>query len=518
MIMFLSPGFAWMLVIPAAMIVLYLLKRKYVPRQTPSVFLWQKSLREQAANKPFQKLKKNILLVLQVLTAVLLALALMRPAVTGGEAGRTVFIFDVSGSMLAQTEGKSRLERAKVLAVRLMRELPAGEEITILTAGTAVRQVFSASDRREEAERAVAAIENERGGASLEQALSVAEAIQRQEGSTRTEATVWVFSDLFVPGNGVGVMNAAKGADNRAISSLTAENDGAFIRVANYGAETTVTLTVWADGQLINARELALPEGESIGAAFTIPDGARRIRAEIREGDALPQDNMLETFVKRDRTRRIALVGDNVFIESALKAGNQIQVIRTTEEALPATEADLYIRGTVPLIISRDPEGMSFSWGEKKEAEQMLTADPGAELTRGLGLDRVSLRSYYPLSGGQAALRCGEDTVMAVGEREAAIGFDLHDSNLPLKYDFPILIQKLTDKLLPDLPEETDPDEEINAEPMPREESDVRIVAPSVEPAEEQNGRRMGTELKDWLLLAVFLMLLAEWGVSRYVR
>ena len=113
MIRFLSPGSAWALAAPALILVLYLLRRRYLPRQVPSVFLWRKSLKDYAANRPFQRLMKNLLLPLQILAALALALALMRPAMPGGTAGKTVLIFDISGSMQAETGGRTRLETAK---------------------------------------------------------------------------------------------------------------------------------------------------------------------------------------------------------------------------------------------------------------------------------------------------------------------------------------------------------------------------------------------------------------------
>ena len=56
MLHFLSPGFAWALAAPALILVLYLLRRRFLPRQVPSVFLWRKSVKDYAANRPFQRL------------------------------------------------------------------------------------------------------------------------------------------------------------------------------------------------------------------------------------------------------------------------------------------------------------------------------------------------------------------------------------------------------------------------------------------------------------------------------
>ena len=153
MIRFLSPGFAWMLAAPVMIVVLYLLRRRFLPRQVPSVFLWRKSVRDYAANRPFQRLMKNLLLPLQALAALTLALALMRPALPGGTAGRSVFIFDIPGSMQAESGGRSRLEAAKEEALKRIGELPAEEEITMITAGDEYVTVEIAVPSRMSAEK-----------------------------------------------------------------------------------------------------------------------------------------------------------------------------------------------------------------------------------------------------------------------------------------------------------------------------------------------------------------------------
>ena len=99
MISFAAPQFAWFLAVPAGIVVLYLLRRKYLPRQVPSTFLWRSAIRDHAANKPLQRLRKNLLLPVQLLAALALAFALMQPYRTGGTASRTVMIFDLSAGM-----------------------------------------------------------------------------------------------------------------------------------------------------------------------------------------------------------------------------------------------------------------------------------------------------------------------------------------------------------------------------------------------------------------------------------
>ena len=78
MLTFAAPQFAWFLAVPAGIVVLYLLRRKYLPRLVPSTFLWRTAVRDHAANKPLQRLRRNLLLPVQFLAALVLALALRR--------------------------------------------------------------------------------------------------------------------------------------------------------------------------------------------------------------------------------------------------------------------------------------------------------------------------------------------------------------------------------------------------------------------------------------------------------
>ena len=64
---FLSPiAFAFAAAI-LVVVVFYLLKRKRVVKLVPSTLLWQKFLAETQASAPFQKLRHNWLLLLQIL-------------------------------------------------------------------------------------------------------------------------------------------------------------------------------------------------------------------------------------------------------------------------------------------------------------------------------------------------------------------------------------------------------------------------------------------------------------------
>src|SRR5271169_7175453 len=100
---FLSPfAFLFALTIPVV-VVFYLLKRKRVVRLVSSTLLWQKYLAETQASAPFQKLRKNWLLILQIILLALVVFALSRPyfATKARPSQLRVVILDASASMQA---------------------------------------------------------------------------------------------------------------------------------------------------------------------------------------------------------------------------------------------------------------------------------------------------------------------------------------------------------------------------------------------------------------------------------
>ena len=112
---FLAPAaFAFAATI-AVVIVFYLLKRKRTVKLVSSTLLWQKFLAETQANAPFQRLRHNWLLMLQLLLLLFVILALSRPYFAGKSTGGNLFvlILDASASMQSTDESPTRFEKAR---------------------------------------------------------------------------------------------------------------------------------------------------------------------------------------------------------------------------------------------------------------------------------------------------------------------------------------------------------------------------------------------------------------------
>src|SRR5450759_325786 len=119
---FASPlgGAAWAVLagVPVGIIALYFLKLRRRPVQVPSTLLWRRSIEDLHVNSLFQRLRRNLLLFLQLLAVALALLALAGPRLRGTTmpGQRFVVAIDDSASMAATDVAPSRLVKAKEAA------------------------------------------------------------------------------------------------------------------------------------------------------------------------------------------------------------------------------------------------------------------------------------------------------------------------------------------------------------------------------------------------------------------
>lgn len=571
---FLSPLWGLGFLSLGAIVALYLLKRRYRDFPVPSTFLWRKAQQDFSASHPFQRLRKNALLPLHLLLAAALVLGLMRPVLGGGQGGETVLIFDLSASMQAQEGEKSRLERAVEQARGILAGLKKEDAVTILAAGAAVRQPLSRSRDRDAAYRALRDLRAEDGGADLAGALSLAQAMEKELGPL----DIRVFSDTYAPPEGVSAVNAQTPLANAAALSFVVENGMGYARIANYGPAQTVRAACYAAGTLCDARTLSLAEGETAGVSLSVPDCAYAWVEIFPEGaDALAADNRAYWIPQLQKQYTVALLGvESVFLERALGLREDIRLVRAAAGD-ETVRADLYVYGDSPLIFSLDRDTEISAGPEQAPQGAMTLIDSRFP---GVSLEGVTLRAYRPLSqAGAAPLMLVQDQpVMIEASRAVALGFRLSDTNLPLKYDFPLLMQGVLSLLLPTaaadvgggecgegvtirLPGDMEsatvllPDGRRAAAAsadswgadapfadtgraglyaleitggvsagtryfslrVPENESDTRRLAPSVSGRAGGAAQAEGADLTPYCLLLALLLLLLEWEVSRRV-
>src|SRR3982750_3471377 len=194
---FLAPAaFAFATAIPVV-VVFYLLKRKRVVRLVPSTLLWQKFLAETQASAPFQRLRKNWLLILQLILLALAGFALARPffATKSKPAQLRVIVLDTSASMQATDETPSRFEKARAEALKWVDGLADNDQMVVLQAAANTEVKQSATSEKAALRRALQACASSDSPTRLVPALKMAESLVRDQRS----AEIHLFSDGAVP-------------------------------------------------------------------------------------------------------------------------------------------------------------------------------------------------------------------------------------------------------------------------------------------------------------------------------
>ncbi|GIW88415.1 MAG: lipoprotein [Isosphaeraceae bacterium] len=138
---------AWMVLaaVPLGIVLLYFLKLRRRPVLVPSTMLWKRSLEDLHVNSLFQRLRRSLLLMLQLAFVGLLLLALTGPRVQGlaRQGQRLVLAIDESASMGARDgdPGPTRLDEAKAEARKVIEAMEPGDLAMIVAFGTEARVV-----------------------------------------------------------------------------------------------------------------------------------------------------------------------------------------------------------------------------------------------------------------------------------------------------------------------------------------------------------------------------------------
>ncbi|HXT42085.1 MAG TPA: VWA domain-containing protein, partial [Candidatus Angelobacter sp.] len=180
---FLAPAAFFFAAAIPVVILFYLLKRKRVVRLVSSTLLWQKFLAETQASAPFQRLRHNWLLILQLLMLALAILALARPYFSGHLSGGNlqVVILDASASMQSTDEAPSRFEKARAGALKLVDGLRDTDRMVVLLAGANTEVKQSETSEKSLLRRAIQSSTATDSPTRLNEALKMADSLTRDK-------------------------------------------------------------------------------------------------------------------------------------------------------------------------------------------------------------------------------------------------------------------------------------------------------------------------------------------------
>ena len=161
--------------VPVGIIALYFLKLRRRPVQVSSTLLWQRSLEDLHVNSLFQRLRKNLLLFLQLLAVLLAMFALAGPQINGSTEPLTryILVIDESASMAASDVLPSRLEFAKAEARKIIDNMRRDDLAMIVAFSDTARVVSNYTSNRAQLRKKLSEIVPTQNTTSIREAIQV---------------------------------------------------------------------------------------------------------------------------------------------------------------------------------------------------------------------------------------------------------------------------------------------------------------------------------------------------------
>jgi hypothetical protein len=475
---FLAPAAALLALTLPAIVALYFLKIRRPTRIVPALHLWPDQIRDRQANVPWQRLRPSWLLFLQLLAAAVLVAAAVQPALPAGAAlaRHSIVLIDASASMQATDVAPSRLDVAKREANAIIDQLGPQDRMTVITIGPVARIVGSVTGDRDTLHRAVNAVAASNGAADLSAALAMAAGLVRAGDDARaylfTDGIVQPLRASFAAGLPFPVEYHRVGVsgENVGLTSLTvrtsAQSRAAYLHVQNFGQQPRSVSVEWrADGHLLDARPLTLAAGQAQDLIFPVPGDATSVTARLAGSDIFALDDAATAVARTPRAFRVLLVTPgNVFLEQALRLRSDLQVDVVAPAAYRASGAyaltvfDQFSPTPLPdgpFVMVDPPAGSLLAGGQPVGIGRVRAVDAGDPLLANVDLQDVHVARSQDLRNsifGRALISSLQTPLVLVRDepfRQVLVGFDLHESDLPLRIAFPILVQNLSEWLLP---------------------------------------------------------------------
>jgi hypothetical protein len=237
-----------------ALLFFYFLKLRRMPMAISSTLLWKKSVQDLQVNAPFQKMRKSLLLLIQLLLLIGLLFAFARPTISSvGDMGeRVVIVIDRSASMGATDVKPTRLDEAKRLANELVdkaaeNQLKGGVMVLTFAQSARIESPYSGDKAQLHAQIAAIPATDERS--NIEPAMKLLEREAQDAASTNAPLTVYVISDgrvssadkTSLPGATIEYLTVGKGAPiDTTVKKTTAEAELAHQTAATSPSSTGV--------------------------------------------------------------------------------------------------------------------------------------------------------------------------------------------------------------------------------------------------------------------------------------
>ena len=454
-------------------IMLYILKRKYKEEVISSSLLWKEVYKNTRANTPWEKFKKNIMLLLQIIIILSVILALMSPFISmGGKSYKNIImVIDNTASMNTIYDGSnSRLEQGKALAKEYLNSTKEGTNTYIISYDGTSNLLLNGDFNKSNASSIIDKISTSYGSGDISDVVSFVKAIGDGIGE---EYEALIFTDKQaaisdINGRIVYLGNSGLNASVDNVSHKFVDDKVKVIaNVTNNGDSLYEgDFSLYNGEELVAVEGLTLQVGESKTLSFELDSlNSDYLKGELSRKDILMEDNTYYHVVNENKVKKILLVTDeNIFLEKAFGSIENTEVYKTNDVSniTDNDEYDLYVfdnkmpevmpsKGSILFINPNSNEFFNvLQGGEIGQA----TAVKGS-VSSYLENTQFTLSEYNIIETpyyGTNILTIDDNSIGFKGEindrKIAALSFDLHATDFALKKEFPILIYELGEELI----------------------------------------------------------------------
>lgn len=478
----------WLLALLAPLVLFYFLKLKRPRAEIPSLVLWRQVLQDHRVNSPFQRFKRNLLLLLQILMLLFLILAALQPFWRGGPGKnrRLPVLVDCSASMAALDKpgGVTRLAEAKRRGREMIDGLTSDQELCLIAFDSTPRKLTGFTNNKRLLRDALDRIEVADVGSDLEQALRLVQALGRSEPFDE----VLLFSDGNFPPRvnfdlsfKLNYQRLTPAGPNLGITALSAQRAVAggwdvFLQIeGSADAEGNAAVELFQDGNSMASEHLTVARGHAQRMVFqTKGDHASSLRVQLTpEGfDSLAADNLAYLDLPESRPLRVFVPKSLFSYRHVLQGIQGIQLFpqETADEA----------SGAFDLVMSDRPQDLDIGARTKLSVgfiapELQRLVEPGTNTSAVVDwrrdapvLQHVQLADLVVLDQPRFAANAGEGDlenlgyeVLVHGQRgpllvrkkdadalRFALLFHTDRSTLPYRVGFPIFIENVVQAAL----------------------------------------------------------------------
>lgn len=455
------------------LIMLYILKRKYKEEVISSSLLWKEVYKNTRANTPWEKFKKNIMLLLQILIILSVILALMSPFLNfGGKSYKNVImVIDNSASMNALYNDKNtRLEQAKTLAKEYLNSTKDGTNAYIISYDSTSNLLLNGDFNKGNAENIINKIESNYASGDISDVVSFVKAIGDGIGEGY-EALIFTDKEISlqdVEGKIVYLGNSGLNASVDNVSHKFVDDKVKVIANVTNNGDSLYE----GDFSLYNGEELAAVEnvslqvGETKTLSFELDSiNGDYLKGELSRKDILIEDNTYYHVVSENKVKKILLVTqENVFLEKAFSIIENTEVYKTNDVSNISNtdDFDLYIFDNIMPEVMPLKGSLLFINPKSNELFNVLKGGEIGQATAVKGSvssyledTQFTLSEYNTIETpyyGTNILTVDDNSIGFKGElndrKIAALSFDLHLSDFALKKEFPILVYELGEELI----------------------------------------------------------------------